>query len=245
MIIQKQNKGVLPYKRLLAMIRSTICIDGKLLTSTLSHSYRTCTSMWPENQIQIKTEISWFVSEIKFLPAPPHLPSRLLSHKCRSCCRPEYTSLFKISRPDKICFQTFTSRLYHSKYNFLLQRRLLIVKVAINQLFISDDALFYSLSSPSLQALLIIFLIIIMIIIIIIMIIFIAIMLGIITSVHKLLGVSVVNISVEFPQLVSPGDCDDDLIIWWWWFWFWFWWWLYSHNLSLLMMILIILMMMW
>ena len=33
------------------------------------------------------------------------------------------------------------------------------------------------------------------------------------TSVHKLLGVSVVNISVEFPQLVSPGDCDDDLIM--------------------------------
>ena len=174
-----------------------------------------CTSMWPENRIQIKTEISWFVSEIKFLPPPPHLPSRLLWHKCRSCCRPEYTSLFKISCPDKICCQTFTSRLYHSKYNFLLQRRLLIVKVAINQLFISDDALFYSLSSHSLQALLIIFLIIIMII-------FIIIMLGILTSVHKLLGVSVVNIFVEFPQLVSPGDCDDDLIIWWW-FWFWFW----------------------
>ena len=224
-------------QKVLAMIRFTICIDGKLLTSTLSHSYRTCTSMWPENQIQIETEISWFVSEIKFLPAPPHLPSRLLSHKCRSCCRPEYKSLFKISRPDKICFQTFTSRLYHSKYNFLLQRRLLIVKVAINQLFISEDALFYSLSSPSLQALLIIFLIIIMII-------FIIIMLGILTSVHKLLGVSVVNIFVEFPQLVSPGDCYDDLIIWWW-FWFWFWWWLYSHNLSLRMMILIILMMTW
>ena len=39
------------------------------------------------------------------------------------------------------------------------------------------------------------------------------IMLGILTSVHKLLGVSVVNISVEFPQLVSPGDCDDDLMM--------------------------------
>ena len=77
------------------------------------------------------------------------------------------------------------------------------MKVAINQLFISEDALFYSLSSPSLQALLIIFLIIIMII-------FIIIMLGILTSVHKLLGVSVVKISVEFPQLVSPGDCNDD-----------------------------------
>ena len=52
-----------------------------------------------------------------------------------------------LSRQD--LFQTFTSTLYHIKSNFLFQRRLLIVKVVINQLFLSEEALFYSLSSSS------------------------------------------------------------------------------------------------